>query len=85
MIVVDPVTGKEEVVASTLSQTPPTRTLPIAPEQLQQEVWAELLSLRDEQLQEILQKAAVLGRHMYKKQHCTCPMWILIVDAGSER
>lgn len=69
LVVTDPVTGDEQVIASSSPssssvQSPPTHTLPIAAEQLQQEIWAELLSLRDEQRQETLKEAAVLARHV---------------------
>ena len=79
LVVVDPVTGQEEIVASSSSssQTPPTRTLPIAAEQLQQEIWAELLSLRDEQRQETLEQAAALARHVQETA--------LQLSDGSER
>ncbi|GAX26564.1 hypothetical protein FisN_21Lh032 [Fistulifera solaris] len=64
IILVDPDSGKGETVASSSSPRPPTHTLPIAAEQLQQEIWAELLSMRDEHRQETLQQAAALARHV---------------------
>lgn len=64
LVVVDAATGKEETIASSSSQNPPTHTLPIAAEQMQQEIWAELLSLRDEQRHAKLQKAAVLAHQV---------------------
>jgi hypothetical protein len=77
IVIVDPDTGKEETVASSSSTRPPTHTLPIAGEQLQQEIWAELLSMRDEQRQETLQRAAALARRVQETA--------MTMSDGSER
>jgi hypothetical protein len=77
LVLVDPDTGKEETIVSSSSLIPPTHTLPIAAEQLQQEIWAELLSMRDEQRLETLQRAAALARHVQETA--------MTVSDGSER